>query len=82
MIDIGEVLPIEGFNWLGDYFELNSKLDSIPETEVLLFKEEVTPVEQRAYHNFFIAATKGAQLLVDTLDTMCKIMTTGNLQFH
>lgn len=46
-----------------------------------MFLEDSGLVESPQYQDSFMAASKGAHLIEDLFNTICEIMTTGNIEF-
>lgn len=78
IVRVGEVMAVEGLGWLEDYFSAVGDPNNKNYNEVLLFGEGRGEGE---YQDCFLAAVKGAGLVRDTLETMCRAIESGSLQF-
>lgn len=71
LVRLDKLFLIQNFDWVYKFSK----------NEVVLFTEQVDVEKEPVYQDYFIAAVKGAELIIDTFNTLCLTISTGKIQF-
>jgi hypothetical protein len=71
LVRLDKLLLVQNFDWVFKFSK----------NEVVLFAEQASLEMEPIYQDHFIAAAKGAELIVDAFNALCLTLSTGKIQF-